>query len=235
MAVAAHLQVLVLGMAFVTEDYAAIAQRAAAVGTTSAPARDRARLLQLLQTHPQMHLTTLNMAQTEDDCMPGQHVEASFDQRVAKQLVAKFGSSFVFDRIFLDYFRFPSDYMLTAYGPFLRSMLPKLIELGLFGDRTEMVMPNLPGLVQPLVGIKFKRPTAAADATEENNTGVCFLRFDLLAAADYPLYAATDTISEDALGGYSSRLRNFLKRAPAHSFESESSKWRVEFPEDQSN
>jgi len=192
------LEVLVLGMAFVTAEYAAIAERTAAVGTTSAPARDRARLLQLQASCPQMHLITLNMAQKEEDCMPGQHVEASFDQRVVKQLLDKFGTRFVLHRIFLDYFRFPSDYMLTAYGPF---MLPKLIELGLFTDGTEMVVPNLPALLQLLVGKKFQRQVAADDGSMALKA--CFLRFDPLAATDYPLYAATDSISTDNLGGYS--------------------------------
>ena len=47
--------VLLLGMAFVTAEYAAAAQRTADVGTTSASASDRARLLQLQAAHSQMH------------------------------------------------------------------------------------------------------------------------------------------------------------------------------------
>lgn len=61
------------------------------------------------------------------------------------------------------------------------------------------MVPNLPGLLESaLAGVKFQRPTGVGA-----NTVACFLRFDSLAAADYPLYAVTDRISDDSLGGYS--------------------------------
>ena len=201
--------VLLLGMAFVTAEYAAAAQRTADVGTTSAPARDRARLLQLQAAHSQMHLITLNQDIDANHCMAKQHVRGAFGQRVAKELRDTFGDSFVFHRIFLDYFRFPSEYMRGAYSSFLKEMLPKLVGLGLFGVDSQLVVPNLPELLDSsLRGIKFERPASlmegqAAASTTKKPTTPCYLRFDPLAAADYPLYAATDLISADTLGGYS--------------------------------
>jgi hypothetical protein len=195
--------VLIIGMAYVTTQYAADAQLNVAAGTTNAPARDRARILALLNAPSRSHwnIITLNKDIDAVHCEPKQHVQGSIGWRLAKELKDTYGEPFFFRHIFLDYFRFPTEYMREAYSVFVKEMLPKLIQLGLFTDDSELVAPNLQGLLQPLVGVKFQGPAAAAGGAR-GAASSCYLRFDPLAAADYPLYASTNSIGADVLGNY---------------------------------
>jgi hypothetical protein len=199
--------VLVLGMAFVTAAYAAGAKAGARSETSSAPARDRARLIQLMLDHPEMRLVTLNNNQTAADCAPQRHLAAYFDRKAVpelKKMVA--GAPFKF--IFADYFRFPVDYMRSAYGPFTRSLLPALIENGLMDEHTALIMPNLPGLFAGMAGHAYERPTPEAPP--------CYLCFEPLQPNDYALYVATNHLAADLLDGYTNegQLRSLLSCSP---------------------
>lgn len=201
------IDVLILGMAFVSAEFEAMS--VARPGTTVSAVRDRARLLELQRKNPHMKIITLNDNQTAEQCAPAQHVHAKFDQRSAKELKGLFSSSFRY--IYCDYFRFPGEYMRGAYGSFMRSMLPKLIELGLMSFDTELIMPNLSGLLKELQHVRLMSSTTSTslDASAASSskattmtTQPCFLHYTSLAAADYPLYAATDRIAPDTLGGF---------------------------------
>lgn len=202
------LDVLILGMAFVSAEYESMS--VARLDTTISALRDRARLLQLQLEQPQMKIITCNNNQSAKECEPQRHLKGGFDQRLAKELQESFSSIIFFHHIYLDYFRFPGAYMNEAYGPFVRSMLPKLIELGLmsFEQGTQLIMPNLPTLLQQLQQKQYVRliPSTATslDASMKTTTQQCFLHFTSLTAADYPLYAATDRVETqpDTLGGF---------------------------------
>ena len=171
------IKTLVLGMTFVNDSY----RDTAADGTTSAPLRDRARLIGLEATG--RDIISMNMAQTAAECAPHKHLQGHFGRRPVRELIEKFGADgrLVLDEIFCDYVRFPAGYMLQAYGPVVREMIPALVQSGVMGPHTQLILPNYPGLLDSLV--------ASDEYTAEP-----------IAAEEYPLYVVTGA-TDGALPG----------------------------------
>jgi hypothetical protein len=183
---------LVLGMAYFSESHAAVAAAAERQGTTTAGLRDRARLLQLeeLTGH---RIVSMNDVHTAAQCERGQHLQGRFDRRAVDELEGRL----VLGAIYGDYFRFPGAYMRNSYGEFLRSMLPALIEKGVIGVCSQLILPNLERLFSDVETKLFKLPAG----------GQCRLTFEPLVAADNPLFVATEAIHDKTvLGGYSNQL-----------------------------
>ena len=193
---------LVLGMAFVKEDYAE--PGAARTDTSIAAMRDRARLLQLEKEG--RSIITFNNNNAADQCAPHLHIQARFDQRAVGELIDSFGGAgqLTFDAIYADYFRFPSEYMRVVYGEFLRSMLPALIKRGVMTSRTELILPNLKGLVGELP--PFASPQ-----------GPVQLQRTPISAADYPLFVATQKVAAEELGAYKNE-KQLEQLDPKHPF-----------------
>ncbi len=202
-------ETLVLGMAFVREDYGDSAR----AETTIAVLRDRARLLQLEEGRA---IISLNHTHTAEQCTPKRHLYARFDRRAVGELVEKFGKggALALDAIYGDYFRFPGAYMRDAYSEFLRSMLPTLIDRGVMAPHTLLILPNLEGLFKALERATFRRPSDAMPAVHSQP---CWLRFDPLTAAEYPLYAVTQRVDQQMLGGFSNE-REIEQLHPVHPF-----------------
>lgn len=102
-----RLFVLVIGMAYVSEQTAELASKTIRVNTTSSLIRDRHRLLALEKDHS-CHVMSLNMAQKEAQCEPGRHIEAALGRRAAHSLADRLAierKSQPFDHIYTDYFR----------------------------------------------------------------------------------------------------------------------------------
>jgi hypothetical protein len=192
---------LVLGMAFISASYAAEGAASEKQGTTNAGVRDRARLLELQRLSGET-IISMNNVHLAKQCEQQRHLYARFDRRAVSELIDNFGKDgrLVLDAIYADYFRFPTAYMRDAYSEFLRSMLPALIASGVIGVGTQLIMPNLAGLLDAMrAGPKrmFQRPAGLPS---------CRLSFVLIAADDYPLYVATTSAEvafPDAFGAFS--------------------------------
>lgn len=75
-----------------------------------------------------MRIVSMNFAQSDVDCRPHEHYMASFPGRAVTDFVTRYERRLRLRRIYCDYFRFPTPYMVQAYVPFLRSMLPELVK-----------------------------------------------------------------------------------------------------------
>jgi hypothetical protein len=186
---------LVLGMAFVRKSFAKPSD--AKSKTTIAALRDRARLLEL-EKAGNFIIVSLNKDQIADQCNPQRHLYAHFDRRAVGELIKTFGTKgqLALDAIYADYFRFPGAYLREAYEPFLRSMLPELIARGVMDLHTQLIIPNLAGLLDGIRVQVFKRPEGLPD---------CSLSLEPIVANDYPLFVATtaaEGASPDAFGGF---------------------------------
>lgn len=195
--------VLVLGMAFVTAAYAESAVAHAAAGTTDSHARDRARLLLLRDALAPLHV--VSCSDLEQHVEPAHHVAARYGTRAStsiRDFLAQHALSPRLDRIYLDYFRFPSAYMLVAYTDFLVHMLPRLLEVGALSLDSHLVVPNLPALLRH-TPIRARLLDAGHPPLPMHGQPLpVHLTIALLPAADYPLYALTDQIHATLLGGY---------------------------------
>jgi hypothetical protein len=166
---------LVLGMAFVTEKYALNLPTAS---------RDRYRLLQLESLG--FDVISCAFAPGVDVCEPGKHISGYFSARCVRSQFKK-TFSFPFSNVFLDYFRFPSVYLVQAYTPFFKEMLEELIKCNLVDCKTKIYVPNKTELLE---GIKNK-----------NNFEV----IEPIKASQYPLCVATKQLSKEQLGGYNNK------------------------------
>jgi hypothetical protein len=169
-----------------------------AKGTTSAPARDRARLLEL-QKHLKCQVVTMSMGMRADDCEPGQHYEGYFSRRSVRGLKELLGKEEAVQYLLLDYFRFPTTYMFDAFLPFLKEMRPALLQAKIISDKTTIIMPNLTRLFDevPLPPSTWKLAP--------------------LQPSDNPLYAVTDAASvRPSLGAYvnADNMRQLDPKAP---------------------
>jgi hypothetical protein len=175
--------VLVLGMAFVTEEYARTAENSAAKGTSNAYVRDRARLLELqaLVANEQMVMTiSHNLA--EEHTEPGRHLHSAFSKRAADKL---FERNIAIDMLLLDYFRFPSVYMRQAFGEAFHQMLDRMHALGLLSPTATIFVPNLD-----------KDFSRQFDKHEWLTVG------RLISAEHNPLFEATNNAPAQLLGDY---------------------------------
>jgi hypothetical protein len=193
---------LVLGMAFLNESR----KTAPASGTSVASHRDRARLLKLQEEG--YDIISMNKDTVVEHCSPHVHLQSSFSHRAVadlKQLVQR-PLSF----IFADYFRFPSEYLLQSYIPFLRDMLPKLITEGLVTVDTQMIIPWLPlGSASDASERDFRR---ILDSTFRSGNApkqlLCgsdptnYMLFEPIKSDDYPLYTVTEAVGQKDLGNY---------------------------------
>lgn len=175
---------LVLGMGYTSDALAMHYAETAATNTSNAYVRDHYRLMQLESSYP-IRVCSVNKDLSVNDAEPRKHIQTTFNARGAKvvydTLTAESSSKMVTD-IFLDYFRFPPEYMRSVFTPFLTEMLPELKKLGVVTDHTRIVIPNLPELFQLI------EPITTAHRG--------------LRAPEYELYAATNLVHQALLGAY---------------------------------
>jgi hypothetical protein len=202
---------LALGMAFISESYAAEGAAAAQQGTTVGVVRDRARLLELAQMGTSV--ISLNSANTAEQCSPQRHLHARFDRRAVSELIDNFGKDgrLALDAIYGDYFRFPTAYMRDAFHSFLRSMLPELIQQGVMGIDTQLILPNLRG--EDLFA-----EVRAKTAFKRSERPDCCICFEPITARQNPLFVATECVTDKTvLGGYSNESE-LEQLNPVHPF-----------------
>lgn len=119
---------LVLGMAFVNEQYKGAPQ--------AGPRRDRVRLMRLQSLYPEAKIISFNNNQQRGECSPHLHYQGEWSQRCASSLLEdetlsphlKSGCRF----LLLDYIRFPGAYERDMYDvlwkeTFERLLLSKII------------------------------------------------------------------------------------------------------------
>jgi hypothetical protein len=203
---------LVLGMAFISESYAAEGAAAAQQGTTVAVVRDRARLLELEKMGTSV--ISFNSENTAVQCSPQRHLHARFDRRAVSELIKTFGTKgqLALDAIYGDYFRFPTAYMRAAFHSFLRSMLPELIQQGVMGIDTQLILPNLRG--EDL----FTEARAKTAFKRSERPNCCGLSFEPITAQQNPLFVATERVADETvLGGYSNESE-LEQLHPTHPF-----------------
>lgn len=175
--------VLVCGMAFVNNEYEVKSR--ITNGVTSAVLRDRARLLRLEKNH-KLNIITMNDTHSETICEPKKHICGSFSARTIKNNYDFLKENAPLKSIFLDYFRFPSSYMIKAYKPFITEMIPALLEKSAIDLSTEITLPNFPPLMTIL----------------ENQKLFSFKIIRFLDAKEYILFSETEFIDSEYLGGY---------------------------------
>ena len=171
---------LVLGMAFVTDVFARSAAHHTKQGTSNAYTRDRARLLCLARYY---NILTMTSSAAEADCEEGQHCCAHWTRRGAVSLCDRFSSAFSpVHYVFMDYIRFPSQYMRSAYGDVFRQVLPTLRMRGMVTAETIIIVPYLDdAFLDPLRSARLLLPITA-----ETN----------------PLFVATAETSQEDLGDF---------------------------------
>lgn len=178
--------VLVLGMAFVTEENANLYYKNAAKGTSNPYSRDYIRLT-ALQTllGEEYSIYSLNDMTKEDECEKQKHIQAKLNRRGAKQVISQTNAE-KWRFIFLDYFRFPTNYMRSAYSACFTEFLPYLHEKGVIDEKTEIFVPNLDDeFIEPLLSCK--------------TTELYYIQ-----AKNNLLYKATDNVAKHKfLGDYS--------------------------------
>ena len=198
---------LVLGMAFITDEYSKLCEANERSGTTSSNVRDRRRLLKLEQLEGHTHkVISLNKDTEEKHCQPNSHVQVSIGRRAVQSLQEKLQSkalSFVFG----DYFRCPSEYLVQLFSPFLKEMIPEMIEKGIVNEDTDVILP------WPQNG---ELNAALASLHKKCSQKEWLLKGDLIPSEQYPLYQATDGLDEVALGGYknSTELVSLVASSP---------------------
>ena len=181
-------------MAFLTAAYAAESEKRAAPGTIAAGARDRVRLKQLEHDERDCLVMTWNWGATVAQTEPNKHFQGFFGNRGARAL-AKERPTLRFERVIFDYLRFPCEYMLKAYAPALRAMVV-LFDKGLVTAQTVLLLPNCADLLE---GFRTEFGARIASLTP-------------IAAADHPLYAATDKVADKVLpdrAKHANELGNF--------------------------
>lgn len=180
---------LVLGMAFVNESF--VSSSKAQSGTSIAVVRDRARLLELKKMGHE--IITLNKDNTPEQCAPQPHVHAAFSRLAVNELL-QLCQGRGLRAIYADYIRFPGAYN-EAYRSFLKDMLPAMIDKGLVGPSTQLIILNKEDLFQtcPALSAFTRSP---------------------LDAADYPLYAATDKVDQEQLGAYTNQTASLPATRP---------------------
>ena len=188
---------LVLGMAFVLTAVAAEAEAKSKRGTTAAPARDRKRLLLLEKMGHDV--ISCNVGQSENEAEPGKHVSCSFGRRGAISVAASLPVDCKrCDFVFLDYYRFPTAYMHGTYTAVLREMLPKLKQLGVIDEKTAIVVPHLPSLLDHVPPVRNKKGITAND-------------YDLYKATDLAIMEAPHLFNTDR---NSAELRSLDRHYP---------------------
>lgn len=104
-----------------------------------------------------------------EDAEPGHHMHICISQKSAKEIYSTLHSwyperSFLIERIYVDYFRFPSAYLRNLLEPLFQYCLPGLVELKLFRSGSLCVVPNLPVLMPlPLSSHFISMPLSIAD------------------------------------------------------------------------
>jgi hypothetical protein len=188
--------ILVLGMAHVSDAY--IQSSHVRSDTTSAPHRDKVRL-DALEEYLELKFDTISMNkwQTKEDCLPHKHYQGAFSSRTASSLIEEFGDDLKFDRIYLDYFRFPQGYIEKVYTSFVHGgMLTKLITEGLLSESCEIIIPNYEELKTQLKENFQQKVIQSTRRNKINNDDHVYLRYEPCQPSSYPLYAVTDYLWE---------------------------------------
>jgi hypothetical protein len=198
---AATANALVLGMAFISAEQATSAAANERSGTTNAGKRDRERLLLLMQAG--YRIISMNHSHSAAECEPRQHLSAYFDRRAVAGVIELFGQG-ALDFIYGDYFRFPSAYLHGAYTPFLSSMLPELIRVGVMGPHTQLILPN-PANSTLFDEIRDKEFVRRLLGNPSVTLPSCRLTCEPIPAHKNPLFVVTEQlqlIGHEALGGF---------------------------------
>lgn len=179
---------LVLGMFYATPEYLEY-QRQHQGSTLAAPIRD-VRRVHALEKALDRPVFTMNDDNPET---PGEatkfHIQLTWgtdrSMRMRKEELRKRLGPHGASIIFLDYFRFPSAYMVKAYTDgFFNKFLPALVREGLLISGGKIVAPNLPRIIEK-VDRRLWKLAYMRDPTANL------------------LYRATDTLTSQELGGYS--------------------------------
>ena len=192
---------LVLGMANVSDSYCINSR--VFPNTTSGPIRDRLRLKELEKTH-HLDIITFNNHQSKQDCGEHKHYQGSFGSRCVSSLREEFSrcnALFHFDRIYLEYFRFPTAY-LEAYTQ-VPSMLAAMVCDGMFDSTTHAIMPNYAGLRDQMLE-KFQRSSKNQLKLSRVESMNVYFKYKEITDNKYPLWQATDNIYATTVGAVNS-------------------------------
>lgn len=211
-------RVLCLGMCYTSAQL--VAKLTVSEGTTNAPIRDRERILQL-EAQFGCRVWSMNDGQKDGEGESGRHCNGTFGRRALSSMRSHFKET-TFTHVFLDYIRFPGAYMFKAYGPFLKELLPAMVDCGMIRLGARVVVPNetmlgpfLDAIVTRIMETRFvseqiqngrildaRIDTSAASSSSSMTAYPVTIQGDSLrfertyiSADDYPLYIVTSTTS----------------------------------------
>jgi hypothetical protein len=227
-----RLVTLVLGMAFASSAFAAACT--ASSDTTSSAKRDRARLLALAAADHD--IVSLNKDVASSDCEGARHFRGSIGgarcvagihEQLGVDPAAK-GSALVrrvpndrkspnfirFDRVYLDYFRFPPGYINVAYADFA-PMLREMVATSMFDAGSIAVVPHFAQLHQrmrdafqadgkQMAVTKFGELDIASPASHPPHSYTYYIAYNRVTPAEYPLQVATAAIFASSAGAVTS-------------------------------
>jgi hypothetical protein len=186
-------RILVLGMACVNDAY--IEKSFVPTGTTSSPLRDRLRI-DALARHLQCEIITFNDNQTQQDCDPHMHYNGVFSHRGIKGLFNAMQQKYshvTFHNIYLDYFRFPGAYMLSAYKN-IASMLIEMVFCEMLVLGSHIIIPRFDGLDECLMTI------ADHSIFSRHDYRPYYLEYQRIESHNYPLYVVTEKLWQETPG-----------------------------------
>lgn len=188
--------ILVLGMMGIQPDQYDLA-KVTRQSTYPPPLRDFNRLQALQRQFPDSKIYTLNMAPIEGIEVQPTHIFTNITRRGAIALHRTF-PEVKFDLILLDYFRFPTAYMKTAYGSFCSKdgFLATLRKNNMLSDHVQVFVPHL-RTAGPFCGARKRFP----------------FQTESVEAGKNPLSQATQAMNRELLGGYTNEAELGLLQA----------------------
>ena len=200
-AVAARPAILVLGMAFVKEEWLAKPRgnnSASSLQYLATCRRDRARLQQLQQhCAPALIISADDSAVGDDKFQANQHVHCSF--RDSSKAVSALSTLLTqqtarLEAVYADYFCASGSLakMLARYREFLQHMLPLLLFQGILGPGARIILPH------PRTASELLRSLAVKYSGPEDSQ----LQLELtpITAVQSPLFVATSNVPASLLG-----------------------------------
>ncbi|MDR3549116.1 MAG: hypothetical protein P4M11_12805, partial [Candidatus Pacebacteria bacterium] len=182
------------------------------------PERDHARLVAVRQLKGfQMEETTFvtfNLDIDPSKCHPNRHFQGDLSvKRTAKELLQKHECVKNLEWLMIDYLRAPNAYLCLALTKFMAVTLEAFVSEGIIGKSTAMYCPNFlmeakPGEARCYLE-SFLQERYRKGIQVESSKEKVFLHIDALTREDakqqFPLYAATEKMSETQLSGYTNQ------------------------------
>lgn len=189
---------LVFGMAFISKKTYLEYEAKDRPDFYTSVLRDRIRLLALKKY--KCYPFTMNRDQSADVCLSGRHYQGTISRRGVRGLIEYirevYGDTFVFDNVFLEYYRMHGGYFEQVFGSFEDEVLPLLYESGIVDKHTRIYLPN--------------RVSLWSNLNKYTVTKVC--------PKKYPLYRATTRVMKKHKGK-NKILWGISNRANLHSFD----------------